>query len=517
MKLKPQMMKMRWLSAVVMLSLCSSSAWAFSIDDVAKEAKTLARKGYEAPKSNLPSALRDMKYADYQQIQFNHDKAYWSNQKLPFRLEFYHQGMYFDTPVTINEVTVNKVQKIKYNPDNFNYGDVKYDKDKVKDLGYAGFKILYPLNSKGKTDEIVSMLGASYFRVVGMGQVYGLSARGLAIDTGLPSGEEFPHFREYWIERPKPTDKRLTIYALLDSPRATGAYRFVVMPGRNTVVDVQSKIYLRDKVGKLGIAPLTSMFLFGSNQPSPTLNYRSELHDSDGLAMLTGSGEWIWRPLNNPKRLAVSSYAMENPQGFGLLQRGRQFERFEDLDDRYDLRPGAWITPKGEWGKGKVELIEIPTNDETNDNIVTYWIPDHLPDTGKEMNFQYSITFSRDEEKLHAADNAYVLQTRRSTGEVKQPNLTRQSDGSIAFIVDFTGADMKKLPPDTPVTAQASTNDNADIVEKSVRYNPVIKGWRMILRIKVKDPKKTTEMRAALVNADKTLSETWSYQLPANE
>ena len=166
------------------------------------------------------------------------------------------------------------------------------------------------------------MLGASYFRVIGAGQVYGLSARGLAIDTALPSGEEFPRFKEFWIERPKPTDKRLTIYALLDSPRATGAYKFVVMPGRDTVVDVQSKIYLRDKVGKLGVAPLTSMFLFGPNQPSPANNYRPELHDSNGLSIHAGNGEWIWRPLNNPKHLAVSSFSMENPQGFGLLQRG---------------------------------------------------------------------------------------------------------------------------------------------------------------------------------------------------
>lgn len=203
-----------------MLTLYTSSSWAFSIDDVAKQAQSLAGKGYEAPKSNLPSVFRDMKYADYQQIQFNHDKAYWNNLKTPFKLEFYHQGMYFDTPVKINEVTATAVKRIKYSPDYFTFGDVQHDKDTVKDLGFAGFKVLYPINSKDKNDEIVSMLGASYFRVIGAGQVYGLSARGLAIDTALPSGEEFPRFKEFWIERPKPTDKRLTIYALLDSPRA---------------------------------------------------------------------------------------------------------------------------------------------------------------------------------------------------------------------------------------------------------------------------------------------------------
>lgn len=514
---KPQMMKLRWLCAAITLSLCTSSAWAFSINDVAKDAQSLAKKSYEAPKSNLPSVFRDMKYADYQQIQFNHDKAYWNNIKTPFKLEFYHQGMYFETPVKINEVTATSVKEIKYSPDYFNFGNVQHDKDTVKDLGFAGFKVLYPINSKNKNDEIVSMLGASYFRVLGQGQVYGLSARGLAIDTALPSGEEFPRFREFWIERPKPNDKRLTIYALLDSPRATGAYRFVIMPGRDTAVDVQSKVYLRDKVGKLGVAPLTSMFLFGSSQPSPTVNYRPELHDSNGLSIHAGNDEWIWRPLNNPKHLAVSSYATENPKGFGLLQRGRHFSRYEDLDDRYDLRPSAWVTPQGDWGKGTVQLVEIPTNDETNDNIVAYWTPDQLPEPGKEMNFKYTINFTRDEDKLHAADSAWVMQTRRSVGDVKQSNLIRQPDGTTAFIIDFVGTEMKKLPQDTDVAAQTSIGDNGQIVDSNVRYNPVTKGWRLTLRVKVKDPKKTTDMRAALVEGDRTLSETWSYQLPANE
>lgn len=517
MKNKSELKKMRWLGAAILLSLSTTSVWAFSIDDVARKAKSLAGKSYDAPKSNLPSIFRDMKYADYQQIQFNHDKAYWNNTHTPFKLEFYHQGMYFDTPVKINEVTADAVRKIKYNPDYFNFGRVKHDKSTVQDLGFAGFKVLYPLNKKGKNDEIVSMLGASYFRVVGAGQVYGLSARGLAIDTALPSGEEFPRFREFWIERPQPKATSLLVYALLDSPRATGAYRFTIRPGKESLVDVQSKIYLRDKVGKLGIAPLTSMFLYGPNQPSSAMNYRPEMHDSNGLSIHAGNNEWIWRPLNNPKHLAVSTFTTENPKGFGLLQRGRTFARYQDLDDRYDLRPSAWITPKGNWGKGHIELVEIPTNDETNDNIVAFWTPEHLPDAGKEMNFNYSILFTRDEDKLHAKGGAWVDQTRRSIGDVKQANLIRQADGTTAFVVDFVGPEMKKLSSDTPVTSQASIGDNGEIVENSVRYNAVTKGWRLTLRVKVKDEKKTTEMRAALVNGDKTLSETWSYQLPANE
>ncbi|KAA9001400.1 glucan biosynthesis protein G [Affinibrenneria salicis] len=500
-----------------MLSLSSLPAWAFSIDDVASQAEKLAAKGYEAPKSNLPAQFRDMKFADYQQISFNHDKAYWNTLQTPFRLQFYHQGMYFDTPVKINEVTATTVQEIKYSADYFNFGPVNHDPETVKDLGFAGFKVLYPINKVGKDDEILSMLGASYFRVVGRGQIYGLSARGLAIDTALSSGEEFPRFREFWIERPKPEDKHLVIYALLDSPRAAGAYRFTIYPARDGIVDVQSRVYLRDKVGKIGIAPLTSMFLFGPNQPSPTINYRPALHDSNGLSIHAGNDEWIWRPLNNPKHLSVSTYTVENPKGFGLLQRGRNFSGYEDLDDRYDLRPSGWVEPRGEWGKGKVELVEIPTADETNDNIVAFWTPETLPEAGKPLELNYRLRFTRDEDALHSQDIAWVQQTRRSTGDVKQSNLIRQPDGTVAFVVDFHGPVMEGMDEQTPITAQASIGDNGEIVENSVRYNPVTHGWRLMLRVRVKDNKQPTEMRAALVNGETTLTETWSYQLPANE
>ncbi|MFP1779007.1 glucan biosynthesis protein G [Lonsdalea quercina] len=516
-KVKQRVNNLRLLSAAVMLSLTSLPVWAFSIDDVAQQAEKLAAKGFETPKSNLPDQFRDMKFADYQQIRFNQDKSYWNATPTPFKLQFYHQGMYFDIPVKINEVTATTVKEIKYSPDYFNFGSVNHDPDAVKNLGFAGFKILYPINQADKNDEIVSMLGASYFRIIGKGQTYGLSARGLAIDTALPSGEEFPRFREFWIERPKPNDKHLVIFALLDSPRSTGAYRFTVYPGRDSVVDVQAKVYLRDNVGKLGIAPLTSMFLFGPNQPSPTLNYRPNLHDSNGLSIHAGNGEWIWRPLNNPKHLSVSTYTVENPKGFGLLQRGRDFTDYEDLDDRYDQRPSGWVEPKGDWGKGKVELVEIPTADETNDNIVSFWTPDTLPEKGKPLDVKYRLHFTTDEDALHSPDIAYVKQTMRSTGDVKQSNLIRQPDGTIAFLVDFVGSQMKDMDPNTPVAPQVSIGDNGEIVENSVRYNPVTKGWRLTIRLRVKDSKKPTEMRAALVNGETTLTETWSYQLPANE
>ncbi|WP_339432973.1 MULTISPECIES: glucan biosynthesis protein G [unclassified Pseudomonas] len=479
--------------------LSASQLWAFNLDDVSAKAKELAGQKFEAPRSNLPNEFRDMKFADYQKIRFLTEKAEWADQKTPFKLSFYHQGMHFDTPVKINEITANTVEEIKYDPSRFDFGDLKFDPKATDKLGYAGFRVLYPINKADKQDEIMTMLGASYFRVVGKGHTYGLSARGLAIDTALPSGEEFPRFREFWIEQPKPADKHLVIYALLDSPRATGAYRLILRPGSDTIVDVKAQMFLRDKVGKLGIAPLTSMFLFGANQPSKVLNYRRELHDSSGLSIHAGNGEWIWRPLNNPKHLAVSNFSVDNLRGFGLLQRGRDFSHYEDLDDRYDKRPSAWIEPKGDWGKGTVDLVEIPTADETNDNIVAFWSPEKMPEPGQPLDFAYRMHWTMDEAAIHAPDSAWVAQTLRSTGDVKQSNLIRQPDGSVAYLVDFEGPSLAALAPDADVRSQVSVGDNAELVENSVRYNPETKGWRLTLRMKIKDASKSTEMRAALV------------------
>ncbi|MBC2654683.1 glucan biosynthesis protein G [Pseudomonas sp. MSSRFD41] len=485
-------------SALVCL-LGAGPLMAFNLDDVSTKAKDLAGQKYEAPRSNLPAEFRDMKFADYQKIRFLSEKAEWADQKTPFKLSFYHQGMHFDTPVKINEISANSVSEIKYDPSRFDFGDLTFDPKATEKLGYAGFRVLYPINKADKQDEIMTMLGASYFRVVGKGHVYGLSARGLAIDTALPSGEEFPRFSEFWIQQPKPTDKHLVIYALLDSPRATGAYRLTLRPGADTIVDVKARVFLRDKVGKLGLAPLTSMYLFGANQPSKVLNYRRELHDSSGLSIHAGNGEWIWRPLNNPKHLAVSNFSVENPRGFGLLQRGRDFSHYEDLDDRYDKRPSAWIEPKGDWGKGTVDLVEIPTADETNDNIVAFWNPEKQPEPGQPLDFAYRLHWTMDEASLHSPDSAWVEQTLRSTGDVKQSNLIRQPDGSVAYLVDFEGPSLAALPGSTEVRSQVSVGDNAELVENNVRYNPETKGWRLTLRLKVKDPSKATELRAALV------------------
>ncbi|MEJ8825756.1 glucan biosynthesis protein G [Variovorax humicola] len=494
--------------------LCAAQASAFSLDDVVAKARYLMASPYVAPVSNLPPAFARMQFADYAKIQPLPAKFGWRDQPSPFKLNFYHQGMQFNAPVTINEIVGNDVSEIKYDAQRFDFGGLDAAKAAAGALGYAGFRVLYPLNQAGKEDEVMSLLGASYFRVIGKGQVYGLSGRGLAIDTALPSGEEFPDFREFWVQRPGAQDQKLVIYALLDSPRATGAYKFTLQPGADAVLDVQARIFMRGKVNVLGIAPLTSMFLYGANQQTDKRSYRPAIHDSNGLAISTGSGEWLWRPLNNPQGVTVSTFTVENPRGFGLQQRGREFSRFEDLKDRYDLRPTAWIEPKGDWGKGKVELVELSTADETNDNIVAFWTPAVQPEAGEALQFDYRMHWTMDEAALMPRNLARVTQTIHTTGEQTQANLIRQPDGTTAFLVDFEGPPPTALPADAPVTAQVSVGDNAELISTTLERNPAIKGWRVTVRIKVKDPKLAVEMRAALVAANKTLSETWSYQLP---
>lgn len=509
--------KMRAAAPALMATLtllCGAPAWAFSLDDVTARAKALADKPYAAPASNLPPAFSQMQFADYIKIQPRRDQLEWKDQDTPFRLGFYHQGMQFSAPVRINEIVGNAVSEVRYDPARFDFGDLKLDKDATSKLGYAGFRVLYPINRADKLDEVMSVLGASYFRVIGKNQVYGLSSRGLAIDTGLPVAEEFPAFREFWIARPAPGDRHVVFYALLDSQRATGAYRFDLYPGEDTVLKVQARVFLRGKALNLGVAPLTSMFLFGPNQQRDQYNFRPALHDSNGLAIHAGNGEWLWRPLNNPRDLAISSFEVTNPRGFGLLQRGREFSAYEDLKDRYDLRPSAWIEPQGDWGKGHVQLVEIPTPDETNDNIVAFWKPDVLPPRGQPLRADYTMHWTMNESALLGKDVAWVKQTLRSAGEITQANLIRHLDGSTGLLVDFEGPVLASLPAGTQVGSQVSVSDNAEILDKVLEPNPVTGGWRLSLRVKVKDPGKVVEMRAALVAGGKPLSETWSYQLP---
>jgi glucans biosynthesis protein len=482
-------------------------AFAFGFDDVAHSAEQLAAAAYKKPGDTLPKELATLTYDQYRDIRYRPESAWWRDAKLPFELGFSHRGLYYDQPVKISEISEQGVAEIKFDPALFDYGANKVDVAKMSGLGFAGFRVHFPLNGKYK-DEVLSFLGASYFRALGKEQGYGLSSRGLAIDTGLPSGEEFPRFVEFWLERPAAAAKELVIYALMDSRRVAGAYRFTLKPGAETVIDVKARLYLREAVGKLGVAPLTSMFFFGENQKSPAEDFRPEVHDSDGLSVRAANGEWIWRPLVNPKRLLVTSFATANPLGFGLMQRDREFPHYEDLEAHYQNRPSAWVEPKGSWGPGRVELVQIPSPDESNDNIVAYWVPDTPPQAKQPWDIEYRLLWQKDADTRPPL--AWVAQTRRGHGYPKIP------DNGIGLVVDFDGPMFKKLSAEAKLEGIVTGDSNIEILRRHTYRNDITGGWRIALSVRRIDNSKPAELRAYLRNGNETVSETWSYILPTD-
>jgi glucans biosynthesis protein len=498
------------LLGAALLLLSAGAASAFDFEELAKRARELAAAPYKPP-SGLPKQLQGLEYDRYRDIRHKPERALWREAKLPFELAFFHQGFSYEHAVRIHEVTGDGVREIRFDPEAFDYGANRFEPAKLRelDLGFAGFRVHFPVNTPQYKDEVLVFLGASYFRALGRGQRYGASARGLAIDTALASGEEFPRFVEFWIERPAPASKSLTVYALLDSRRAAGAYRFVVRPGLDTVMDVKARLFLREKVGKLALAPLTSMFLFGENQRAPYDDFRPEVHDSDGLSIHAGDGEWIWRPLANPRRLVTTSFALVNPRGFGLMQRDRGYAHYEDTEARHELRPSVWIEPRGDWGAGRVELVQIPVPDETNDNIVAYWVPDRAPAPVDPYDFEYRMLWQKDAE-THPPQ-AWVVQTRRGRGYMRKP------DDSVSFVIDWKGPALERLGADAKLEANieavVSADANGRILEVNAWPNEATGGWRSTLRLRRVDDAKPVELRAFLRSGGNAISETWSYIL----
>ncbi|MEZ5663708.1 MAG: glucan biosynthesis protein G [Burkholderiaceae bacterium] len=468
-----------------------------------------AQAPFQPASDHLPADLAGLDYDQVRDIRFKPAQSLWRDQTLPFEAQFFHLGLYQRQPVRIHEITADGTRDLPYSPSSFDYGKNALDPATWGDLGHAGFRLHYPLNHPDYKDELVVFQGASYFRALGAGQQYGLSARGLAIDTVGGQGEEFPRFTDFWLQKPQAQAQDVTVFALLDSPRATGAYRFVIRPGDTTSVTVHASVFLRagaTPVARLGLAPLTSMFLHGEIQPSAT-DFRPEVHDSDGLLMHSGSGEWLWRPLQNPRHVSVSSFRMERPLGFGLMQRDRRHASYEDPEARYERRPSAWIAPLGDWGTGHVELVQLPTPDETHDNIVAYWVPDQLPSPGQPLSFAYELRWQG--EKAELPPGAWTVQSRRGHGYTR---LTAEEQRQQPqFVVDFNGPALQALPAGTPVRPVVTADNNGQVVEALAYPNPLAGTWRLSLRVQRIDPTRPVELRAFLQSDNHTLSETWTH------
>jgi periplasmic glucans biosynthesis protein len=478
----------------------------FSFDDVLKKARDLAAMPHEGPPP-LPEALAKLDFDAWRDIRFRPERALLSAQGSQFRLQAFHPGFLHARPVVINTIRDGVAAPIPYAANLFDYGRNRFERPLPVNLGFAGFRLHYPLNDPKVHDELVSFLGASYFRFLGEGQKYGLSARGLAIGVGAKETEEFPVFREFWVEQPEAGAERAVIHALLDSESVTGAYRFDIYAAKETVVEVAATLFARKRVERLGIAPLTSMFFTGENDRRYIDDFRPELHDSDGLLIHTGAGEWIWRPLRNPTRIEASAFLDSNIRGFGLMQRDRVFEHYQDLDLNYELRPSYWVEPLEGWGEGKVELFEIPTSDETNDNIVAQWAPAQPLEAGASRTFRYKITSTMDESEITPggiARNTYRTRPKAlGSAEPMAPTMTR-------FIIDFTEGQLgfyHKAPDQVQVVPSIS---NGRIVRTFLVPNPQTGGFRAGIDVEV-PAGQSADIRAFLRAGSKALTETWTY------
>ena len=475
----------------------------FDPGQLTEMAAALAAKPYVPPADNLPDELKKLNYDQYRDIRFSRENGPWYGKKLPFEIQFFHLGSLFLTSVPINEIVNGRIHPLKYSPAYFDYGKNRLNTDELSELGYAGFRLHNPLNTRKYYDELVSFLGASYFRALAKGQKYGISARGLAIDTAMDTGEEFPIFREFWIEKPVRGQKSVKVYALLDSPSIAGAYTFVITPGKTTTMDVEAVLYPRKNIGKLGIAPLTSMFLFGENTKNRFDDHRPEVHDSDGLLIANGNGELLWRPLDNSKYLRISSFEDNNPKGFGLMQRDRNPEHYLDFEANYEQRPSIWVEPLENWGKGTVQLVEIPSIQEIHDNIVAFWIPEKPVEIKKEYRFKYRLYWCN--RVPEESDIARVTSTYTGIGGVSGMLETHKRK----FVVDFKGPKMKKDIADGKITAEVSASEGR-IAGQYLMYNPLIKGATVYMDFEPNN--KTSELRIVLKKDGKNISEVWSYQ-----
>ncbi len=467
----------------------------FSETFVRDRAQSLSQEAYASAEIDFPDGFDGLTYDQYRDIRFKTDMAIWRGEDRGFTVDLLHAGAFYKTPVDIFIVADGQAWPVHYSASMFDFGPSVTAPPEGTELPFSGFRLRHPLNDTNYWDEFAVFQGASYFRAVAENQRYGLSARGLAIKTGSQEGEEFPAFRSFWIERPEPGAKAIVIHALLDSTSTTGAYRFTIRPGTETLIDVELTLFPRVELAHVGLAPLTSMYLFDAVNRTGYDDFRPAVHDSGGLAMWTGTGEWIWRPLANPATLQISAFMDSNPRGFGLMQRKRDFQDYQDLEAHYERRPSGWVEPVGNWGAGHVELVEIPTKREINDNIVAFWRPRAPLQQGK----PFSLTY-----RLHWCDTV-PLNGRAAWVTDTRSGADLDHDGRL-FVIDYQSPD--PLPETVVPEVSASAGK---IISAVGRANPETGGYRVSIELDVTDID-MSELRLRLLDGEDELGETWLYR-----
>ena len=502
------------LKSLAALSLIPASAWAeepglrfgdqptpFDADTVTELARVLAGQPYVA-RPQIPESWRNLSYDAYRKIWFDGRNALWENTDTPQRVDVFPPGLYFPQAVALNHVENGVSRPIRFDMDVFDTTDTFPDVEIDETLGYSGLRLRAELEKSGIFQEYAVFQGASYFRGIGTGEIYGLSARGLALKTGDPMGEEFPDFTAFWMERPAAGSDMMTLHALLDSPSCAGAYRFEITHGTVLEMKVTATLFARTDLTHIGIAPLTSMFLFDDTMRQRFSDFRPAVHDSDGLLMHNGGGEVLWRPLANPTSLQISAFSDNNPRGFGLCQRKRKFSDFNDLEALYHKRPAVWITPGEDWGQGAVTLVEIPADLEIYDNIVSYWRPANPVKAGSTHAMSYTLHWGADPVPVTADIPVKVLNTA----------IGGRPEGGQIVAIDFAGSD--RVPQDLSEIEIVLRSNTGTVTPGIVQRNPETGGPRLAFTFQPEDAP-LVEFRAQLRIDGEPLSEVWMYRWTA--
>lgn len=490
---------------------CIESGFSKELDfsDIELKAKTLASQNYqEINKNDLSKELEQLDYEQYIKIKFPQNNRVWVKENCPFDIDFFHRGYLFKSKVKINVVDANKIESLQYSPNLFECEDANLLSNIKSDIGFAGFRIgyKYPFTNEDPWKEVASFLGASYFRAVGYQQDFGLSARALAIDTGLPTPEEFPEFREFWFIKPKPLATSLTFFALLDSPSVTGAYQFILHPDKTLTFDVKSHLYFRKPVQRLGIGPITSMYFKG--RTDSTIPHQ-EVHDSDGLLIKTALNQeyWqYWRALNNPSKWTISILKQDHSAAFGLFQRERDKNQYQDLN--YQNRPNLLIEPLSDWGAGAIYLYEMPSKSDTIDNIAAFWVPNTKISAGDDYIFDYRIHFTLS--TMVFPKLAYVTSTQTNTvGSTQNNNLLRH------FILNFSSVPKENSEKARPLSSiEPIITSSAGEIQNIKLSGEINSGFILEFDLNPKDFREPIELRAYLKSGE-AISETWLYQWQA--
>ncbi|MGJ8546628.1 MAG: glucan biosynthesis protein [Sulfitobacter sp.] len=473
----------------------------FSAQTVRERARILAANPY-AQRPAIPKPWQKLSYDQYRQIWFDSRNALWEGSDKPQRVDLFPPGLYFPRPVGLSVVEGGMTRPVRFDMGVFDTTDQFPELPLDDTLGYSGLRLRAELEKPSIFQEYAVFQGASYFRGIGTGEIYGLSARGLALKTGDPMGEEFPDFIAFWLETPAEGASQVVLHALLDSPSCAGAYRFTITHGDVLEMQIEAEIFAREELTHLGIAPLTSMFLFDDTDRSRFSDFRPAVHDSDGLLIHNGGGETIWRPLANPKTLQISAFGDKDPRGFGLMQRKRAFDDFSDLEALYHQRPSVWITPGEDWGAGSVTLVEIPADLEIYDNIVAYWRPDAPVPAGGSHKMTYRLDWGADPSPM-AGKPLRVIKTA----------MGGRPEGGLVMAIDFANGDAlpNGLPEDLNDIEIILRSSAGEVTPGILQRNPQTGGPRLAFTFTPGDAT-SAEFRAQLRHAGNPLSEIWLYR-----